>query len=269
MWLYLPENKCMKTFFLSVLTIALLLCRSVMASDKPVFQFPVKHDHFWGAGSGDLTIDQEGITYTSEKDNDHNTRWSYTDMQEVKIESPQKIYIRTYEDVWWKLNRDRTFEFELVEREINPEVVNFLRERLPTRVVSAVFTRPDNVAYMLLAKHKHSLGGGCEGQLLFTEGGIYYTTPDSEHSRFWPIEDIESFGRMSRSSFRITVREHSPSGSIRNFQFQLKQRMDKETYKLLWRKIYEPESWLDRLKPDSSQRGGVGWPSPSSPAPRA
>jgi len=234
----------MKTFLLSVLAIPLSFCWSVMASDNTVFQFSVKHDHFWGKGSGELTIDQEVIAYTSEKDNDHSTRWSYRDIQEVKIESPRKIYLRTYEDVWWKLNRDRTFEFELVEGEIKPEVVDFLRERLPVRLVSAVFTPPDNAAYRVPAKHKHVLGGGCEGQLIFTERGIYYNTSDSDHSRFWPIQDIESLGRMSGSNIRITAWEHSHSGSVRNFQFQLKRPMDGETYERLWRKIYEPESWL-------------------------
>ena len=190
------------------------------------------------------TIDQEGIIYNAEKDNKHSARWSFADIQEVKIESPQKIYLRTYEDVWWKLNRDRTFEFELVEGEIKPEVVDFLRERLPVRLVSAVFTPPDNAAYRVPAKHRHALGGGCEGQLVFTERGIYYNTSDSDHSRFWPMEDIESLGRMSGSNIRITAWEHSHSGSVRNFQFQLKRPMDGETYERLWRKIYEPESWL-------------------------
>ncbi|MCH6569926.1 MAG: hypothetical protein IH794_07450 [Acidobacteria bacterium] len=234
----------MKTFLLSVLAIPLSFCWSVMASDNTVFQFSVKHDHFFRTGSGTLTIDQEGIAYNAEKDNKHSARWSFADIQEVKIESPQKIYLRTYEDVWWKLNRDRTFEFELVEGEIKPEVVDFLRERLPVRLVSAVFTPPDNAAYRVPAKHRHALGGGCEGQLVFTERGIYYNTSDSDHSRFWPIQDIESLGRMSGSNIRITAWEHSHSGSVRNFQFQLKRPMDGETYKRLWRKIYEPESWL-------------------------
>ncbi len=234
----------MKIFFFLVLTIPLSFSWLALASGNTVFQFSVEHDHFWRKGSGDLTIDQEGIAYTSEKDNDHSIDWSYVDIQEVKIESPQKLYIRTYEDDWWKLNRDRTLHFELVEGEISAEVVNFLRERLPTRLVSAVFTPPDDASYTVPVKHKHSLGGGCEGQLVFTERVIYYNTSDSNHSRFWLIEDIESLGRMSRSNIRITAREHSHSGSIRNFQFQLKQRMDDETYELVWRKIYEPESWL-------------------------
>lgn len=242
----------MKTVLLSVLALPLLSCWSVMASDNTVFQFSVDHDHFWRKGSGTLTIDQEGISYTSEKDDGHNTVWAYSDIQEVKIQSPQKIYIRTYEDVWWKLNRERTLHFELVEGEMGAEVVNFLRERLPSVLVSAVFTAPDDAAYTVPVKHKHALGRGCEGQLVFSEEGIYYSASSSDHSRFWPMEDIESLGRMSGSNIRITAWEHSHSGSIRNFQFQLKRPMDGETYERLWRKIYEPESWLDKLGTDSS-----------------
>ncbi len=241
----------MKIFFFLVLAIPLSFCWPVMANDNAVFQFAVTHDHFWGKGSGDLTIDQEGIAYTSEKDDDHSTDWLYSDIQEVKIESPQKLSIRTYEDVWWKLNRDRTLEFELVEGEMSAEVVDFLRERLPSALVSAVFTAPEDAAYRVSVKHKHALGRGCEGQLLFSGKGIYYSASSSDHSRFWPLEDIASLGRMSGSNIRITVREHSHSGSVRNFQFQLQRPMDDETYERLWRRIYEPESWLDKLGQDS------------------
>ena len=232
----------MKTF--SFLILSLSLCWPVIASDNTVFHLLVKHDHFWGSGSGDLAIDPEGITYTAEEDNDHATHWSYSDIQELKIESPQKIYIRTYQDIWWKFNRDHTFEFDLVDGDINTQVVDFLRERLPTQLVSAVFTQPRNVAYAVPAKHKHALGGGCNGELVFSEEGVYFNSPDSRHSRFWTIEDIDSLGRMSRSHIRITVREHSHSGGIRNFQFQLKEAMDDTTYERLWRRIYEPQSWL-------------------------
>jgi hypothetical protein len=238
----------MKIFLFLVLAIPLSFCWPVTASADTVFQFSVQHDHFWGKGSGDLTIDQEGITYTSEKDDDHSIDWSYSDIQELKIESPQKVYVRTYKDVWWKLNRDRTLEFELVEGEMSAEVVDFLREKLPNALVSAVFTFPDDAAYRVPVKHTHALGQGCEGQLLFSERGIYYSASRSDHSRFWPMEDIESLGRMSGSHIRIAAREHSHSGSVRNFQFQLKQPMDGETYQRLWRKIYEPESWLDKLE---------------------
>ncbi len=236
----------MKIFFFLVLAIPLSFCWPVMASDDTVFQFLVEHDHFWRKGSGTLTIDQEGIAYTSEKDDGHNTDWSYVNIQEVKIESPQRISIRTYDDVWWKLNRERTLHFELVEGEMSDEVVNFLRERLPSVLVSAVFSPPDDAAYRVPVKHKHAFGRGCEGQLQFSDNGVYYNASNSDHSRFWPMEDIESLGRMSGTNIRVTAWEHSHSGSIRNFQFQLKEPMDGNTYERLWRKVYEPESWLDQ-----------------------
>ena len=75
------ENKSMKTVLLSVLALSLLFSWSVMASDNAVFQFSVDHDHFFRKGSGTLTIDQEGISYTSEKDDGHNTFWSYSDIR--------------------------------------------------------------------------------------------------------------------------------------------------------------------------------------------
>ncbi|MFB3068301.1 MAG: hypothetical protein ACE1ZI_03435, partial [Acidobacteriota bacterium] len=82
----------MKTVLHSVLALSLLFCWSVMANDNTVFQFSVKHDHFFRTGSGTLIIDQEGITYNAEQDKKHGAHWTFPDIQEVKIESRNKIH---------------------------------------------------------------------------------------------------------------------------------------------------------------------------------
>ncbi len=232
------------------------------APPEPSFTFKVKHDHLWKDGEGQLVIAENSIVYESEGHEDHSREWTYTDVQDLRIESAQKIRILSYEDSW-KLNKDRDFEFELVEGEVTPEVVRFLRERLPTPLVSAVFTPPEGkVYYSLPVKHQHALAGGCEGHLTFADDAVYFISTRAEHSRMWLISDIESIGRMSRFNFRVTAREDSILGSERNFQFQLKRPMDEEAYQLLWSNIYEPDSWLARYaaesnaKPDQSRQSG-------------
>ncbi len=211
------------------------------------FELSVKHDHLIGAGLGRLRIDSEGITFSPQKGKKHSRKWAFSDIREVVITPPAEMAILTYEDVWWKLNRDREFRFRVSGNGVGPEAVRFLRQRLPGKVVSAVFGPPATEIPRVPAKHLHSLGGGCDGELAFSDEGIYYVTHQSGHSRFWPFRAIESLGRQSTSRFRVTVPERTSLGGERNFQFQLKRPMDEKTYETVWRKIYEPESWLDHL----------------------
>ena len=201
------------------------------------FTYKVIHDHFWGAGHGQLRINSHGIAFESETDKDHSWNWTFTDIQGMKIESPTEMEIRTYEDVTWRFNQDRKFEFKLTEGEITPEVVRFLRGLLPIPMVSSVFTTPADAFYTVPAKHKHGLSGGCRGELMFSQEAIYFYS--NGHTRMWLIEEIESLGRMSTLEFRVTVRENGH----RNFQFQLMKPMDEQVYENLWRQVYEPESW--------------------------
>ncbi len=65
----------------------------------------------------------------------------------------------TYKDVWWQLNSDRRTYFVLTDKEITPQVVQFLRRHLPTPLVSAAFAPPEKVLLRLPVKHNHALGG--------------------------------------------------------------------------------------------------------------
>ncbi len=220
----------------------------MLVAEENSFTFSVRHDHFWRFEMGELTFTTKGIVYRSEDDEKHAREWAYEDIQEVKVASPTEVEILTYEDVIGKLNDDRKFKFKRVDPEIRPEVVQFLRQHATSRVVSAVFAVPQDVFYTVPAKHRHTWGGGCEGELHFSDAGIYYFSPSNrEHSRSWPIRSIQSIGRRSLFTFRVTVPEEGATGAWRNFQFQLKRPMSEEVYQLLWRKIWEPESWVSRL----------------------
>ncbi|MBI2820710.1 MAG: hypothetical protein HYX74_00665 [Acidobacteria bacterium] len=220
----------------------------IQAAAQEPMAFFVKHDRFFTTSQGRLIIDGSGISYTPEKERKKVMSWKYVDIQQIKIESPARLELLTYEDTRWQLGRDRRFVFQIVQGQITPGVAMFLRERVATPVVSAVFAQPEGaILYSVPAKHLHALGMGCQGELLFAEGGIYYRSSNTKHSRFWLLETIESLGQQSPFTFRITVREQNLLGAERNFQFQLKRAMGDGIYQRLWRKVYEPESWLSRL----------------------
>jgi len=103
-----------------------------------------------------------------------------------------------------------------------------------------VLPEPKEVVVRLPAKHGHGLGGGCDGELIVAEKAVYYLTSHVGHSRWWPLEHIESVGVRSDYDFRVDTREGG-------FHFQLKRPLDRRIFENLWRRIHEPESWLDSL----------------------
>lgn len=236
--------------FLSAATFIVLWSPLLVQAAENRVVLSVRHDHFIGSGSGQLSIGEERITYDSKDDKEHFREWSYTDIRQLKVHSTTRLEILTYEDIWWKLGRDHRFKFQVVDARITPELVQTLRHRISTTVVSAVFSEPQNIFHTIPAKHHHSLGGGCDGQLLFDERGVYYRSSHREHSRFWPPNVIESVGRQSNFDFRITVREVNLLGDAQNFQFQLKRPINQDAYEQLRRKVYEPESWVSDIKLD-------------------
>ena len=216
-----------------------------VATASQPFTFAVKHDHVWGAATGLLQIEDNGIAYSSEMDPEHSRKWDYTEIQELKIVSATRVRILTYEDVWWRLNSDRWIDLVLTDQEITAEVTAFLGRHLTTPLVSSVFHVPDEALYVLPVKHRHALGGGCRGKLLLTQGGLHYTSENAGHRRVWTFDEILGVGHASDFDLRVTVRERQHHQSQRNFQFQLKRALSNEVSNFLWRKVYEPESWLD------------------------
>lgn len=218
------------------------------AAGTDVFTFEAEHKRPLRSRTGELTITTDGIAFDAEKGEDQSHRWTFDDIQELRIESPGRIRVLSYEDVKWKLNRDRRFTFELLEGEITPDVVVFLAERIPTPLATAVFPEPEGVVVRLPAKHGHGLGGGCDGELIVAEKAVYYLTAHIGHSRWWPLEHIESVGVRSDYDFRVDTREGG-------FHFQLKRPLERRIFEDLWRRIHEPESWLDSL---TGTAGGAG-----------
>lgn len=223
-----------------VLTVLLSLPWLGAAADARDYTFQVEHQRFLRKDSGRLEITAAGIAYHSEKKQDRSRSWTYDDIQELTIESPHRVRILTYEDVEWRLNRDRAYVFDLVTGEITLELVAFLAEKLPTPLVTSIFPEPEGVLLRLPAKHGHALGGGCNGEVVIGEKAVFFKSERTEHSRWWPLEQIENVGSMSEFDFRVVTREGP-------FHFQLKRPLDRPVYENLWRRVHEPRTWLDSL----------------------
>src|SRR6266508_4453346 len=81
------------------------------------FEFLVERERIFRNHRGTLVITPDGIEYRASQKNESRS-WRYTDIQQIKIESPTELEILTYEDQRRMLGRDRIFRFRLLEGKI-------------------------------------------------------------------------------------------------------------------------------------------------------
>ena len=234
---------------------------------QPPVTWEVKQDRLWGKRSGVLTLEATRIVFQPKDDQETPLRWHWHEIQELRIDGPQKLQIRSYRDVWWRGNRDRWLSFELQQGELTEEIADFLRTRLQSPLVSTIFAVPRDALERVPAKHRHALGGGCDGELLLTSEALYFlaTGNTQRHQRKWLVTEIEDLGRRSARDLRVTVSESSWKAGRRNYHFQLKRPLDDAGFEYLWRRIFVPPSWADQLGSDTAS-DSIGPPAPPAPA---
>ena len=128
------------------------------------YEFAVEHDHTFGDCRGKLIITPERIEYRTEN-KEHSRAWRYTDIKQIKIVSPKKVELASYEDLKWRMGLDRAFEFKLLEGEITSEISALLVERAARPVVTSVAPKTEDApAFEVPVKHLRRFGG-CSGTL--------------------------------------------------------------------------------------------------------
>ena len=87
---------------------------------------------------------------------------------------------------------------------------------------------------------KHLVGfGGDEGVLQVGAGEIVYKSAKEGRSRTWRYEDIDNIASTGPFEFTITTFERArlDYGSRKQYNFQLKQRLDEKRYDALWLRL--------------------------------
>lgn len=219
--------------FLSLIAVAIL---GPFAGGSP-HELEVQHRRLGADAPGRLVFTEQAVEFVPSRETDQQRSWNYQDIQELRIEGKTDLRIATYRDRVLRLNRPETYRFRVVDGEIPPELVEFLRPRLSTPLVSAVFSAPEETEDRIPVRHRHALGGGCDGVLFITEDAVYFTSDREDHNRSWPLDQIEGLGTVSRFDLRLTT----PEGA---FHFRLKEPLPRETYDRLWQRLFMPETWL-------------------------
>jgi hypothetical protein len=192
---------------------------------------------------GTLTVSVTGIAFEEtgkgEKKPKHPERWQwdYQDIQQLKI-SPKSMTVLTYKDDAWKLGADRQYEFDLVLGGSFTDAYELLKNRLDQRLVAEI---PDTVSQPLWEMPvKHLLRfNGDEGVIQVGAGAIVYKSQKNEESRAWRYQDIENISSSGPFQLTITTFERARAhyGNRKDFNFELKQRLDEARYNDLWLRL--------------------------------
>jgi hypothetical protein len=211
-----------------MVAVALLPAATAMAAE---IHFAAGHAHRYKGCRGELTVNEEGISYHGAKT--HDWHWSYRDIQEVKL-GTDSIRILTYED--------RTYNFEA---EAPAAVYALWQKRLDQRFVAEIADRQATPEWRIAAKHLTRMNGS-QGVLEICPDRIIYRTDREDDSRTWRFSDIDNIS--SSGPFQLTItsfeRARFHYGDRKGFNFQLKEALSEARYDDLWREINQQHGKL-------------------------
>ena len=175
------------------------------------------------AHQGTITFSETGVRFKS-------LSYDYKDIQRLEL-SPTEIRLRTYEDVRWRLGRDREYVFNRIAPGETARLYTFLSARLDQRLIARLPEPVSAPMWAAPAKMLHRTGGS-NGVLKIGADFIVFEGPAS---RTWRYADLINVS--CSSPFELTLT--SLDGETR---FQLKQELPEDSYNKLWRRVMERKS---------------------------
>jgi hypothetical protein len=200
----------------------------------------VKHDHRIGSCRGEIVFGESAVSFETAKKK-HARVWKYADIQQIGLLGPKKLAILTYEDRKMALGKDRIFNFEIFDGEVNEALFTFLEKHVTKPLVSGIIPAGVPVKYSIPVKHLKRWGG-TQGTLEITDAFVAYRTSARLDSRIWRYGDISSIGSTGPYQLRLTAMErvNGEHGGEKNFVFDLKERLSEEAYDFIWWKVNGP-----------------------------
>ena len=184
--------------------------------------FEARHEHLRTECAGTMTIDERGISYEGAKN--HNWRWNYPDIQELKLGAHSV-----------RVTSGRTYDFR---GEVPAAAYALWKDRLDQRFVAELADPQAKPEWRIPVRHR-ALRRTSQGVIEICADRIIYSTDRENDSRTWRFSDIENIS--SSGPFDLTVvtfeRARLDYGDRRQFNFQLKEAITEARYDELWRKI--------------------------------
>ena len=202
---------------------------------------------FWTNQKGIVSIEDTELCFSTASKEPKRQCWEYQDIQHLDRISSTELALLSYEDVAWKLGRDRTYRFELTSGEISDALFEEVSEKIGRPVTDRVVGKPGAAEQELAVKRLEAFGGS-EGALYITPERIVYLAQGEKRSRSWLVErDVESV--WSSDPYRLEVHVYEgEAGSLRKpraYKFALKERIDTEFYRRLKLRLYKVDRARD------------------------
>jgi hypothetical protein len=214
----------------------LILCAASSALAQS-YEFKVERDRMLRNQQGRLTISPEKIEYQADNESESHS-WRYDDLRQIKVESPRRIELISYEDQKWKLGLDRIYKFKIIEGEITPAINALLVERSARPMVTSLLPASEGApAFEAPVKHLRRFGGYVGTLKIYPGRVVYEARDDPENSRFWRYGDIQSFSQSERFRLEIVTFEDK-FGGPRAYNFQLREELPAGAYDYVWTRVY-------------------------------
>lgn len=240
----------------SLILVALWLPAGLVAQEE--LRFEVRRHHWFRAGAGTLVVSPQGISFREQTKHNkvkHALELRYQDIQELKL-FLTKLTVVTYQDRKWLLGLDKKYEFRLPSGQSFQRAYALLKDRLDQRFVAALADPDIQPLWEIPVKLAGRIQGS-EGLLQVGADRIVYKTERPEQSRTWRYEDIENISSSGPFQLTLTTYERARThyGSLKVFNFQLKQRLEERRYDILWRRLNQSKGLqpLTSLAPDRLQ----------------
>ncbi len=229
----------------------ILLLAHLLAAVGAAQVFEVEIDKpLWFGRKGSVEFGDTGISFQPPGKKAETVSWAYRDIQFFDRVSRKEFRLLSYEDVAWKLGRDRGYDFEITSGELSDALFEQVTARIGKPATDRVVVEPANVQQELPAKHITTLGGS-QGTLYFAPERIVYSSEAEERSREWILDrDIHSVWSSDPYRLEVHAYEGNP-GAFRKprvYKFALKQPLDAEFYRGLKLRLYEIDRRRD-LRP--------------------
>lgn len=219
------------------LTVFLLLGAALSAAQFEV----VRKKALWLDQKGALRIEDSRVCFTPRGDEEDSRCWEYADIQHLDRVSRTELALLSYEDVAWKLGRDRLYRFELIDGELSDALFAEMTARIGKPVTERVPPQELEAERGLPAKHLKTFGGS-EGSLHLSPERIVYRTDAEGESREWRLDrEVASVWASDPYRLEVHVYEGNP-GAFRQpevYKFALKKPLDPEMYRRLKLRLYE------------------------------
>lgn len=199
----------------------------------------VRKKPLWLDQPGALRVTDAGLCFDAK--GEEPRCWDFLDIQHFDRVSPAELVLLSYEDVAWKLGRDRSYRFELTSGEISDALFERLTAAVGRPATDRVVAPPDDALETLPVKRLKTFGGS-EGELYVSPERIVYASDAPGESREWRL-DREVAAVWSADRYRLEVQawEGNP-GSFRKpevYRFALKEPLDPELYRRLKMRLYD------------------------------